>query len=52
MSRTEVLLLKVGKALMLAVPRCSSVACLIDRLTVEVSNSESLCESYEAQWWW
>lgn len=52
MSRTEVLLLKVGKMLMLALPRCSPVACLIDRLTVEVSILESLYESYEVQWWW
>ena len=48
-SRTDVLL-GVGKTLMLAMPRCFSVACLIDRLTVEVSNLESLYESCKAQW--
>lgn len=51
MSRTEVLLLKVGRMLMLAVPRWYSVARLIDRLTVEMLKLEELYERYGLQWW-
>jgi len=50
MSRTEVLLLKVGRVLIGVMPRCSSVGCLVDRLTVELLDLEELCESCGLQW--
>ena len=50
MSRTEVLLLKVGRLLIGVMPRWDSVDCLIDRLTVESLNLDELYESYVLQW--
>lgn len=44
MSRTEVLLLKVGRLLIGVMPRWDSVGCLIDRLTVELLNLDELYE--------